>query len=236
MWRLLPRISRWHLQQWQVSDKDHLSQVPCGLWSASVWSGTGAAPECVICNYIILHTMYFISWKNMQHELFKICLNCYAYAGMWYSADTHLGSLPLHWLPWLWSPKVPHLPDPHALPCQGCQGLWCSYLVALQVRLICGSLSHTSLPTSLLHHIIQCWCGKDRDLHCSGHHSGPDEGWEDSGHQRNNGEDEGEENVHDSDSGRCDILRMRLYNAYIIVSSVLSDHYVYDSVGLKGLK
>ena len=89
-----------------------------------------------------------------------------------------------------------------------------------------ASPKYTSSPTYLLHHIIQCWCGKDRDLHCSGHHSGQDECWKDSGHQRNNGEDEREENVHDSDSGRCEISCMHLYNAYIIVSSALSDHYV----------
>ena len=65
----------------------------------------------------------------------------------------------------------------------------------------------TNLPSTpctsyvLPHLIMQRWCGTIRDLHCSGHHSGPDGCWEDSGRQRNNAEDEREENVHDSDSG-----------------------------------
>ena len=39
-WELLHRISWRHLQQRQVSDKDHLPQVPRGLRSASARGGT----------------------------------------------------------------------------------------------------------------------------------------------------------------------------------------------------
>ena len=57
-----------------------------------------------------------------------------------------------------------------------------------------------ALP-SLFHLILQCWCGSFRDLHCSGHHSGPDECWADSGHQRHSEEDERKENANDPNTG-----------------------------------
>ena len=58
-----------------------------------------------------------------------------------------------------------------------------------------------SLLPSPPHH-MQCWCGKNRDIYCSRHHSGPDACWRDSWHQRNSNEDEREENVHGSDIGK----------------------------------
>ena len=61
------------------------------------------------------------------------------------------------------------------------------------------SLLDPLLPSPPNH--MQCWCGKNGDIHCSGHHSGPDACRRDSGHQWNSAEDEDKENVHGSNSG-----------------------------------
>ena len=61
--------------------------------------------------------------------------NCILCAGERSITHPHFGSLPLYWLARLRSPKVPHLPDPHASSCQGSQGHECTHCCALQVRL-----------------------------------------------------------------------------------------------------
>ena len=81
-------------------------------------------------------------------------------AGKWSITDPHLGSLPLHWLARLRSPKVPHLPDPHVVPCQGCQGVWYAHPGALQVSFRCNKPSihpmHLLCP-SPPHHAALVW-------------------------------------------------------------------------------